>query len=119
MCFWPSANDADVQVVVSQVEHMLGKYEWIASEKQFFGQPNTAYDFSANDMDIGRKLTKLEETKDRLAKNVNMRAMNMLGKAEEKVNTGSFSSIFSFSSSSFLPSSFFFSRAEKLLWLWP
>ena len=68
---------------------MLGKYEWIASEKQFFGQPNTAYDFSANDMDIGRKLTKLEETKDRLAKNVNMRAMNMLGKAEEKVNTGS------------------------------
>lgn len=65
---------------------MLSKYDWISSERQFFGQPNTFYDFAANDMrDVGKHLTKLQETKDKLGKNVNMRAMNMLEKAEEKV----------------------------------
>lgn len=65
---------------------MLEKYEWISNEKQFFGQPNTAYDFAANDMkEVSRRLSKLQETKEKLGKNVNMRAMNMLGKAEEKV----------------------------------
>ena len=65
---------------------MLEKYEWICNEKQFFGQPNTAFDFAANDMkDVSRRLSKLQETKEKLGKNVNMRAMNMLGKAEEKV----------------------------------
>ena len=65
---------------------MLEKYEWISNEKHFFGQPNTAYDFAANDMkEVARRLSKLQETKEKLSKNVNMRAMNMLGKAEEKV----------------------------------
>lgn len=69
-----------------QVEQMLQKYDWIASERNFFGQPNSAFDFAANDMkDVSRRLSKLQETKDKLGKNVNMRAMNMLGKAEEKV----------------------------------
>ena len=65
---------------------MLEKYDWISNEKHFFGQPNTAYDFAANDMkEVARRLSKLQETKGKLGKNVNMRAMNMLGKAEEKV----------------------------------
>ena len=67
---------------------MLERYEWIASERQFFGQHNTAYDFAANDMkEVSRRLSKLQETKEKLGKNVNMRAMNMLGKAEEKVRS--------------------------------
>lgn len=66
---------------------MIAEYQWIDSERQFFGQPNTAYDFAANNMnEVSRRLTKLQETKDKLGKNVNMRAMNMLGKAEEKVS---------------------------------
>ena len=65
---------------------MLAKHDWIATEKQYFGQPNTAYDFEAIDpKEAARKLNKLEETRDKLSKNVNMRAMTMLGKAEEKV----------------------------------
>lgn len=65
---------------------MLGKYEWIYSEQQYFGQANTAYDFKANDpKEASKRLSRLTETKDKLEKNVNMRAMNMLGKAEEKV----------------------------------
>ena len=66
---------------------MIAEYQWIDSERQFFGQPNTAYDFAANDMPaVSRRLSKLQGTKDKLSKNVNMRAMNMLGKAEEKVS---------------------------------
>ncbi|XP_032230593.2 structural maintenance of chromosomes protein 2 [Nematostella vectensis] len=71
----------------NKVESMLAKYEWISSERQYFGQANTAYDFASNDMkDVGKRLNKLNETKDKLGKSVNMRAMNMLGKAEEKYN---------------------------------
>ncbi|RMX39519.1 hypothetical protein pdam_00006145, partial [Pocillopora damicornis] len=77
----------DSKEAASKVEQMLQKYDWIASERNFFGQPNSAFDFAANDMkDVSRRLSKLQETKDKLGKNVNMRAMNMLGKAEEKYN---------------------------------
>ncbi|KAJ7386503.1 Structural maintenance of chromosomes protein 2 [Desmophyllum pertusum] len=77
----------DSRDAATKVEHMLEKYDWISNEKHFFGQPNTAYDFAANDMkEVNRRLRKLEETKEKLGKNVNMRAMNMLGKAEEKYN---------------------------------
>ena len=70
---------------------MISEYQWIDSERQFFGKPNTAYDFGANDMkEVSRRLAKLQETKEKLGKNVNMRAMNMLGKAEEKVSPFSF-----------------------------
>jgi structural maintenance of chromosome 2 len=31
------------------VEAMLGQHEWIAVDRKFFGQPNTAYDFKATD----------------------------------------------------------------------
>ena len=65
---------------------MLQRYEWIADEKKYFGEPNTAYDFKANDpKEAGRRIQKLSDTKDKLSKSVNMRAMNMLGKAEEQV----------------------------------
>ena len=66
---------------------MLQRYEWIADEKKYFGQAKTAYDFKANDpKEAGRKIQKLQDTKDKLGRNVNMRAMNMLGKAEEQVS---------------------------------
>ena len=79
-------NIYKIHFLPHQVEQMLQKYDWIASERSFFGQPNSAFDFAANDMkDVSRRLSKLQETKDKLGKNVNMRAMNMLGKAEEKV----------------------------------
>ena len=55
-------------------------------EKRYFGQVNTAYDFKVNDpKESERRIQKLTETKEKLAKSVNMRAMNMLGKAEEQV----------------------------------
>ena len=64
----------------------MAKYEWIVTEKQYFGQANTAYDFTNSDpKDVARRLGKLQENKEKLSKNVNMRAMNMFSKAEEKV----------------------------------
>lgn len=64
---------------------MLEKYEWIPDERKFFGQPNSAYDFKAtNPKEAERRIQKLEETKGKMEKTVNMRAMNMLGKAEEQ-----------------------------------
>ncbi|KAL5486574.1 hypothetical protein EMCRGX_G019076 [Ephydatia muelleri] len=70
-----------------RVEDLLAKHDWIATEKQYFGKANTAYDFGAYNLkEATRKLTRLQEEKDTLSKNVNMRAMNMLGKAEEKYN---------------------------------
>lgn len=69
-----------------QVENLLQNYDWIVDEKKYFGQPNTAYDFKANDpKEAERRIQKLTDTKDKLSKSVNMRAMNMLGKAEEQV----------------------------------
>lgn len=77
----------DSKDAVHRVESLMAKYEWIASERQFFGQPNTAYDFGSSDpRENGRRLQKLQETKEKLSKSVNMRAMNMLSKAEEKYN---------------------------------
>ena len=63
-----------------QVKYFLENYEWIASEKQYFGQKDTAYDFEKHDLkESDRKLEKLKTNKEKLAKNVNMRAMHLLG----------------------------------------
>ena len=70
-----------------QVESLLQSYDWIVDEKKYFGQPNTAYDFTANNpKEAEKRITKLQDSKDKLSKSVNMRAMNMLGKAEEQVS---------------------------------
>lgn len=51
----------------TKVEALLSKYEWIATDRQYFGQPNTAYDFGANDpKEVARRLTKLQEQKVRV-----------------------------------------------------
>lgn len=69
------------------MENLLKKYDWITDEKKFFGKPNTAYDFEANDPVVAEaRIHKLQETKDKLCHTINMRAMNMLEKAEEEYN---------------------------------
>ena len=71
---------------LSQVKRMLSEHEWIAADQQFFGQPNTSYDFKATDpVDASKRIGKLEEARSKLGKSINKRAMKMLGKAEEQV----------------------------------
>lgn len=65
---------------------MESRYEWIKSDRQFFGEPNGMYDFKEHDAkEAGRKLKLLQETKEKLSRSVNTRAMNLLGKEEEQV----------------------------------
>ena len=45
---------------------MLDQYEWIADDRKFFGQPNTAYDFKANDpKEAGKAVRALKEKKEK------------------------------------------------------
>uniref|UniRef100_A0A3Q3BJP5 Structural maintenance of chromosomes protein n=1 Tax=Kryptolebias marmoratus TaxID=37003 RepID=A0A3Q3BJP5_KRYMA len=92
----------EVQLKIKELEHniskhhresqdavtrMLEEHDWIHSERQFFGQPNTSYDFKTNNpREAGQRLKKLEETTTKLERNVNKRAMNMLNEAEERYN---------------------------------
>ncbi|BFY99283.1 hypothetical protein BsWGS_02323 [Bradybaena similaris] len=67
------------------VESLLENYDWIVDERKFFGQPNTIYDFEAQDpKEAEKRIQKLTETKNKLSKSVNVRAMNLLGSAEEQ-----------------------------------
>lgn len=65
---------------------MMTKYEWIESDRQFFGKPNGLYDFEQhNPKEVSAKLPKLQELKNKLSRAVNTRAVNLLGKEEEQV----------------------------------
>ncbi|KAL3066972.1 hypothetical protein OYC64_016840 [Pagothenia borchgrevinki] len=82
-----SKHRKDSQEAADKVTRMLGEHDWIRSERQFFGQPNTSYDFKTNNpKEAGQRLKKLEETTSKLERNVNKRAMNMLNEAEERYN---------------------------------
>ncbi|NXF45400.1 SMC2 protein, partial [Oceanites oceanicus] len=82
-----SKHHQETADAAAKVTKMLEEYEWIASEKRLFGQPNTAYDFKANDPEeAGQKLQKLQERKEKLRRNMNMRALNMLSETEERYN---------------------------------
>lgn len=73
--------------ICGQVSKMLNDYDWINAEKHLFGQPNSAYDFNTNNpKEAGQRLQKLQEVKEKLGRNVNMRAMNVLTEAEERVS---------------------------------
>ena len=75
----------DASEAKEQVKYYLSNYEWIAAEKQYFGQRDTAYDFEKHNIkESDKKLEKLKTNKDKLARSVNMRAMHLLGEAEKR-----------------------------------
>ena len=66
-----------------RIEQLKNKYDWVAKECMYFGQANSAFDFSMHDMNrIAANLAKLQKDKDSLSRKVNMRAMSMLEEAE-------------------------------------
>ncbi|NWW50570.1 SMC2 protein, partial [Pedionomus torquatus] len=82
-----SKHQQDTDDAATTVTRMLEEYEWIASEKAFFGMPNTAYDFKANDpTEAAEKLQRLQAKKQKLRRIVNMGALNMLSETEERYN---------------------------------
>ncbi|KAF7989538.1 hypothetical protein HCN44_008212 [Aphidius gifuensis] len=68
-----------------KVTDLLNKYDWIEQDKQYFGEPGGVYDFTVNEpAKIAQKMTQLETKRDKLSRNVNTRAMNLLSKEEER-----------------------------------
>ncbi|XP_054275835.1 structural maintenance of chromosomes protein 2 [Macrosteles quadrilineatus] len=70
-----------------KLNDFLKAYEWIETDRQFFGQPDGMYDFKASDPhEAQKRLARLKETKEKLSRTVNARAVNLLGKEEEQYN---------------------------------
>lgn len=43
------------------LDNLIQKHDWIAEERQYFGQPNSAYDFTQNDpKETSRQISKLQ-----------------------------------------------------------
>lgn len=68
------------------MKYLLEKNKWIEGQKKYFGVPNSEFDFSSFNPKVAiPKLKELEELKEKLHKNVNMRAQNMLSSVEDQV----------------------------------
>ncbi|NWR91082.1 SMC2 protein, partial [Furnarius figulus] len=78
-------HQQDTADAAAKVTIMLKEHKWIASERQLFGKPNTAYDFKSNNpKEAIKRLQKLQEHIEKLGRNVNARAVNLLSDTEEK-----------------------------------
>ncbi|NXN33892.1 SMC2 protein, partial [Nycticryphes semicollaris] len=82
-----SKHEEEIDNAATTVTTLLKEYNWIASEKALFGQPETAYDFNTDDVkELSVKLQTLQEKKAKLRRNVNMGAINTLSETEERYN---------------------------------
>ncbi|GFT25760.1 structural maintenance of chromosomes protein 2 [Nephila pilipes] len=68
-----------------KLKHLLDKNKWIESQKKYFGVPNSEFDFSNFNSKVAiPRLKELEELKEKMHRNVNTRAQNMLSSVEEQ-----------------------------------
>ncbi|RUS21454.1 hypothetical protein BC937DRAFT_92655 [Endogone sp. FLAS-F59071] len=75
----------DKQAAQQVVTDMEKKHEWIADNKQYFGQPNTVYNFNSVDLnDTKKALRQLSEKHESMRKKINIKVMNMIDNVEKK-----------------------------------
>lgn len=68
-----------------KLEHMISTNEWIREEQVNFNKPNTVYDFKKQNMrELSHRLNELKHRKEKLCKNVDMRAVGNLTKKEDE-----------------------------------
>lgn len=68
-------------------KEMLSTYSWIETDQHMFGQSGSPYDFeTTSPKESSKRCAKIKEKLDTLQKSVNMRALTLLGQAEEKYN---------------------------------
>lgn len=68
----------------NKIRALEEKYPWIPEDKEHFGARNTRYDYSKEDPnEAGRKLHNMQESKEKLSRNINQEAMMLLEKEEE------------------------------------
>eukprot|EP01124_Arcella_intermedia_P009206 TRINITY_DN15993_c0_g1_i1.p1 TRINITY_DN15993_c0_g1~~TRINITY_DN15993_c0_g1_i1.p1 ORF type:complete len:1200 (-),score=360.67 TRINITY_DN15993_c0_g1_i1:64-3138(-) len=69
------------------VSILLKQHEWIESEEQEFGKPNTDYDFDKSRMkEVIERLSRAEEGQEKLSKQINKKAVHMFEKAQQEYN---------------------------------
>nr|AGH55761.1 SMC2 [Brachionus calyciflorus] len=68
-----------------RLEMLVRENPWIEDDRKLFGQTNSIYDFARQNMkEVNHRLHELKNRKDKLSKQVDMRAMGMLAKKEEE-----------------------------------
>lgn len=61
------------------------QYDWIERDKKFFGVKGGAYDYTDVDVqNMGKQISKMEQQQKELGRNINTRAVNMLGREEDQ-----------------------------------
>jgi structural maintenance of chromosome 2 len=69
------------------LDDLLVKHKWIEGDRDYFGKPNGMYDFNLNDPHEAAKTVKrLNEYREKMGRNVNSKALDMLGTQEEQVS---------------------------------
>ena len=69
----------------SKLDSLLRAHPWISEERELFGQDNGVYDFRRKNIkEVQHRLNEIKTRKDKLSKQVDMRAMGMLAKKEEE-----------------------------------
>ncbi|CAO3620284.1 unnamed protein product [Mucor fragilis] len=67
------------------VRDLEAQNEWIADEKQLFGQPGSAYDYNNTSLaDVRKQLQQLSSNHEKMRKQINVRVMNMIDNVEKK-----------------------------------
>eukprot|EP00049_Salpingoeca_infusionum_P003732 m.70226 g.70226 ORF g.70226 m.70226 type:complete len:1213 (+) comp12252_c0_seq3:40-3678(+) len=79
----------DKDEAATVLSKLLKSHEWITSEKQYFGQPGTAFEFREGDPQhdpklCQQRLDQLAAAQRKLEGNVNMKALAMFDKAEKE-----------------------------------
>lgn len=68
-----------------KIESLEEKYGWIKEDRDFFGTKNTRYDYSKEDpIEAGVKLNTMRDQKDKMERNINLKAMMLLDREEEQ-----------------------------------
>jgi structural maintenance of chromosome 2 len=71
--------------LTDKLNHIAETHEWIREEKANFGKPNSGFDFHKHNMrETHHRLNELKSRKEKLCKQVDMRAMANLSKKEEE-----------------------------------
>ncbi|KAM7341587.1 structural maintenance of chromosomes 2 isoform 2-T2 [Cochliomyia hominivorax] len=70
---------------LKKLENLENKYPWIKEEKDFFGIKNTRYDYTKeNPVQAGEKLNVMIQQKEKMERNINLKAMVLLEREEEQ-----------------------------------
>lgn len=70
---------------LKKLHNLETKYPWINEEKEFFGIKNTRYDYTKeNPVEAGEKLNAMIQQKDKMERNINLKAMVLLEREEEQ-----------------------------------